>query len=294
MHGNSPDRAERDAVLVLSDLIRKIDRGREAVLQSAGDHAFGYTAEAAEEVSRSIEETLALCRRCESVLQMWSALSAATAAADMSTLAFPSIAPLADEVRRAVAEFEVVAEAARSSMVQVGSRKLQGPRRRPEGWADRFGRPMVEKSWDQLFAMQDEDLSAPSPLLAAACGAAFGSPLPSGALGIWSSRLAERGSTPSACALGARSAAAAASHSYTSSSIEGAFLEAAQAMAAASGRAPATPCGYSGAPVGSSSTSACGSSLNESGVRWSGEAEAEVQGLVEGALYLSIDLSVDL
>lgn len=239
MMGGS-DRAERDAVLVLSDLIRKIDRGREVVLQSAGDHAFGYTADAAEAMSQVIEDSLALCRRCEKVLQMWSALSAATTASDMLSRRPPAVGPLADEVQRAVREFEAVAEAARSSMFQVGSRKVQASRRQPDGWAELFGRPMVEKSWDQLFAMPDAASPAAAPAGLGGTGA-LAVPPPSGALGIWSNRLAECGSAAACMPSSSRAAdgtRACCSHLYTSSDIEGAFLKAAEAMAAAGAPAP--------------------------------------------------------
>jgi len=116
----------RDAVLVLSKLVRQIEEGRELLLRSAGDNAFGYTADAAAQVSSSIETTLALCRRAENVLQMWTTLSAATTtAADDRAVTPAAIEPLAEEVRRAVREFEIVAEAARSQMAQAGSHHSQ-------------------------------------------------------------------------------------------------------------------------------------------------------------------------
>jgi hypothetical protein len=289
------DRAERDAVLVLSDLIRKIDRSREAVLKSAGDHAFGYTADAAEEMSHVIEDSLALCRRCEKVLQMWSALSAATTASDL--LRPPAVGPLADEVQRAVREFEAVAEAARSSMVQVGSRKEHAPRRQPEGWAELFGRPMEEKLWDQLFAMPDET----SPAAATAGLAGTGGPapaFPSGALGIWSNRLAESVpavACPPSSVRAAHGTRAGCSHLYTSSDIEGAFLKAAEAMAASSAPAPnvaGQPGRRAGAAAGreahSSAVASTPSGAGAAGLRRTGAAEAEVGRRIERVRALAV------
>lgn len=236
MHRGS---SERDVVLVLSDLTRKIDHGREAVLQCAGENAFGYTAEAAERVSGMIEETLALCRRGEKVLQMWSALSAATVPADSPGSSPPAIGALADEVHRAVREFKAVAEAARSSMVQVGWRKHAGPRQHPQGWAELFGRPMVQKSWDQLFSMSNDE-SAESHVQRIGSPGNTMTPAPSSAaLDIWSKRV-DNGSFVSS---GLRSCAVAASRGGncstrldTSSGIDGAFNRAAEAMAAANAR----------------------------------------------------------
>lgn len=103
MFAHAADQARLDSVYQLSDLIRRIDRGRDAVLRSAGASAFGYTSgSAADEVLSLIDEVLAMCRRCENFLQMWSALTAATAAADGGPSAAPAIEPLAEEVRQPV------------------------------------------------------------------------------------------------------------------------------------------------------------------------------------------------